>query len=554
MLTLQCDCGLFSSIRSICFVEVSNIKSCFNARCSFSIACLASSGAFNSPRCRGFLAFACGFLTFTSGLLPQSRILFTLARVFFAAARIFFTLTNIVLATARFALSVRATNQFRNARFVGSWGWQIVKSTSECHGRCVSWRGLTTTATAAVSASIHHVIITIVIIRNNHAVRQIRKAWNRNARQTIKLNVRAAVVVGIHLNAIHGESFADANINALVGALFKFMKRIAARTQEHASNARAAHHLDARNAVVAEEQGDATQNVRSHCVGYADFAGTVTVRAVHEVRLVKTRAHALAGHLNHAEVRDLQRGGLGTIAAQIAFQARFNLAPVLGHAHVDQVVDDDSAQVAQAQLPGDFINGFTIGVVGVGLTIACTAALATVHIDRHHGFGLVNDQCSARRQRHFARVNLLNLPFNAERFEDWRNAVVVQKPRRVDRRHHLQEGLGAREGAFAVHHDGIDAVVGDVADGANQQIAFRVQGAGRAGGTHASLHGLPQALQINGVALQLRLGAVEASSAQNETEARWQFKAVQDAAHFAALVFVFHLAADAHLVHLRHHH
>ena len=372
-----------------------------------------------------------------------------------------------------------------------------------------------------MSASIHHVIITIVIIRNDHAVRQICQAWNRNARQTIKLNVRAAVVVGIHLNAIHGESFADANINALVGALFKFMERIAARTQEHASNARAAHHLDARNAVVAEEQGDAAQNVCSHCIGYADFAGPVTVRAVHEVRLVKTRAHALAGHLNHAEVRDLQRGGLGTIAAQVAFQARFNLAPVLGHAHIDQVVDDDSAQVAQAQLPGDFINGFTVGVVGVGFTIACTAALATVHIDRHHGFGLINHQRAARRQGHFARVNLLNLPFNAERFEDWRNAVVVQKPRRVDRRHHLQEGLGAREGAFAVHHDGVDAVVGDVADGSNQQIAFRVKGAGRAGGAHASLHGLPQALQINGVALQFSLGAIEAGSAQNESEARW---------------------------------
>ena len=182
LLALQCERSLFGGIHSVCFVEVSNIKSSFNARCSFSIACLASSGALNSSRCCGFLALACSFLPFTSSLLPKPGVFFTLARVFFAAARIFFTLTNIVLATARFALSVRAANQFRNAWFVGSWSWQIVKSTSECHGRCVSWRGLTTTATAAVSASIHHVIITIVIIRNDHAVWQIRKAWNRNAR------------------------------------------------------------------------------------------------------------------------------------------------------------------------------------------------------------------------------------------------------------------------------------------------------------------------------------------------------------------------------------
>ena len=146
------------------------------------------------------------------------------------------------------------------------------------------------------------------------------------------------------------------------------------------------------------------------------------------------------------------------------------------------------------------------------------------------------------------------MSLNTECFEDRCNAVIEQQARCIDRCHYLQEGLCASECTLAIHHDGINAVISDVADGSHEEIALRVQRAGSAGRTHASLHGLPEALEINGVSLQFSLGAVEASSAQDEAETCWQFKAVQDAAHFAALIFVFHLAAHADFVHLRHHH
>ena len=123
------------------------------------------------------------------------------------------------------------------------------------------------------------------------------------------------------------------------------MKCIAACTKEHASNTRAAHHLNARNAVVAEEQGDAAENVGSHCVGNANLTCTMTVWAVHEVCLVKTRSHALAGHFDHAEIRDFKRCGFGAVAAQVAVKTRLDLPTVLRHSHVDQVVDDDAAEV-----------------------------------------------------------------------------------------------------------------------------------------------------------------------------------------------------------------
>ena len=332
------------------------------------------------------------------------------------------------------------------------------------------------------------------------------------------------------------------------------MQRVAPRAQEAAGNACAAHHLDARNALGAEEQGDLAQDVRGDGLGHADLAAAVAVRAVHEVRLVEARAHALAGHLHDAEVADLQRRRLGAVTAQVVVETGLDLAPVLRRAHVDEVVDDDAAEVAQAELAGDLVHRLLVGVEGVGLAVARAAALAAVHVDGHHRLGLVDHQRAARGERHLARVDLLHLALHAEGVEDRRHAVVEEELGRVDGRHHLQEGLGAGEGALAVHHDGLDAVVGHVADGADQEVALRVERAGRARGVRAAFHGLPEALEVDGVALQLGLGAVEAGRAQDEAEALRQLEAVEDAAHLAALVLVVHLAADADLVHLRHHH
>jgi hypothetical protein len=43
-------------------------------------------------------------------------------------------------------------------------------------------------------------------------------------------------------------------------------------------------------------------------------------------------------------------------------QAVFHLALVLGRRHVDEVDDDQAADVAQAQLAGDFVGRFQVGV------------------------------------------------------------------------------------------------------------------------------------------------------------------------------------------------
>ncbi len=52
----------------------------------------------------------------------------------------------------------------------------------------------------------------------------------------------------------------------------------------------------------------------------------------------------------------------GAVLAQRVAQALLDLALVLGRVHVDEVDDDQAAQVTQAQLAGDFVGGFQVGL------------------------------------------------------------------------------------------------------------------------------------------------------------------------------------------------
>jgi hypothetical protein len=61
--------------------------------------------------------------------------------------------------------------------------------------------------------------------------------------------------------------------------------------------------------------------------------------------------------------RHLVHRGLGVIARQRLFQLAQHLALVLVIGHVDEVDDDDAAEVAQAQLPCDRLGRFEIGAV-----------------------------------------------------------------------------------------------------------------------------------------------------------------------------------------------
>jgi len=71
--------------------------------------------------------------------------------------------------------------------------------------------------------------------------------------------------------------------------------------------------------------------------------------------------------------------------------------------HIDEVDDDQARQVAQAQLPCDFLGGFEIGLERGILDVMLTGRAAGIDVDRNQRFGLVDHDVAAGPQLHGRR-------------------------------------------------------------------------------------------------------------------------------------------------------
>ena len=148
--------------------------------------------------------------------------------------------------------------------------------------------------------------------------------------------------------------------------------------------------------------------------GAADVAGAVAARAGDVAGFGQCRAQTLARQLKQAEAADLAGLNAGAVVAQRVAQAAFDFALVLLRLHVDEVDDDQAAQVAQAQLTGDFIGRFAVGAEGGLLDVGALGGAARVDVDRHQRFSVVYDHGAAQGQADLARVGGFDLMFDLE--------------------------------------------------------------------------------------------------------------------------------------------
>ena len=85
--------------------------------------------------------------------------------------------------------------------------------------------------------------------------------------------------------------------------------------------------------------------------------------------------------------------------------------------HVDEIHDDDAANVPQAQLPHDFLSGLLIGSIDRFAQIGRARILARVHINHCQRLGLVNDQKAARFQFYDSTAQIIHFFFDAIMFK-----------------------------------------------------------------------------------------------------------------------------------------
>ena len=101
-------------------------------------------------------------------------------------------------------------------------------------------------------------------------------------------------------------------------------------------------------------------------------------------------------------------------------QPVLDLALVLRRLHVDEVDDDQAADVADAQLARDLVGGFEVGVGGGRLDVAAARGARRVDVDRDQRLGVVDDDRAARGQLHLVRVRDLDLVLDLEAREQRR--------------------------------------------------------------------------------------------------------------------------------------
>jgi hypothetical protein len=102
---------------------------------------------------------------------------------------------------------------------------------------------------------------------------------------------------------------------------------------------------------------------------------------------------------------------------------------VFGALHVDEVDDDDAAQVAHAQLAGDGLGGLEVGLEDGVVEVARADEAAGVHVDGGHRLGLVDDQVAAGLEVDAAGQGLLDLVLDAVQVEQRALAGVVLEQR-----------------------------------------------------------------------------------------------------------------------------
>ena len=135
--------------------------------------------------------------------------------------------------------------------------------------------------------------------------------------------------------------------------------------------------------------------------------------------LEQSLADALARHLDQTQRGDLGDLVLGAVPAEALHEPTQDEVAVGLQDHVDEVHDDDAADVAQPELTHDLLGRLQV-VLGDGLLEVATLAdeLAGVDVDDRHRFGAIDDERATGRQPYLAIECLGELLLDAERSED----------------------------------------------------------------------------------------------------------------------------------------
>ena len=221
--------------------------------------------------------------------------------------------------------------------------------------------------------------------------------------------------------------------------------------------------------------------------------------------------------------------------------------------HVDEVDDDDAAQIAQADLAHHLHRGLEVDLEHGLLEVALPHVLSRVDVDGHQGFRVVDDDVAAGLEPHAPPQRLVDLLLDAGGLEDRRGLLPE-----LDARGQLgHEGLREVQ-ALLVGGGGVDEKLlhvrgEEIADHAEGQVHLLVEQGRRAGGFESALHLTPEPGEELDVGRDL-LGLLPFGDGADDETAGGRGQRLDDVPEALPLGVVVDAPGDAHVPRLRHVH
>src|SRR5439155_10767413 len=282
-----------------------------------------------------------------------------------------------------------------------------------------------------------------------------------------------------------------------------------------------------------------------------DDAAALAGRAPRGEEPAEVLAHTLSGHLDQAELGDLEHVGARLVPGERLLERLFDLLPVLLVLHVDEVDDDDAAKVAEPDLADDLAHRLEVDLEHGLVEVPLTDVLARVHVDRDERLGVVDHDVAAGLEPHPAPERLLDVLLDAERLEDWL-AVVVEPHAPGERRHqglHVPQALVVD--LLRVDDELVHLGREEITHDAEDEVAFLVQDGRRLPVLVPGLDLRPEAGEELDVGGELRLALALGVRAEDEP-ARREREAPKRRAQAVALLLVADPTGNADVAGLRY--
>src|SRR3990170_625648 len=212
------------------------------------------------------------------------------------------------------------------------------------------------------------------------------------------------------------------------------------------------------------------QNLVAHRLRGLEFAPPLADRARFAQHMREAFARALARHLHEAQLGKAVHRHARAVARQCLAELVEHGVAVLFRIHVDEVDDDDAAEVPQPQLARDHLRRLQIGLEYRVVEAADPDEAAGVDVDCRQRFGLVDNQVAAGLEIDPPRQRLLDFSLDAVEFKKRPRAGIMLEPRGDIGCEFERKGLHLLERFAGIDQDARRFIVGEIAQHAQAQI------------------------------------------------------------------------------------